>query len=71
MMILITTHWKAAKRGRLLFLLYDSRSTQCQQPEIREWPSSVLTPVNMLAHCAPSYPTPLVTCLWFIVTLAP
>ncbi|MDE8642184.1 HTH-type transcriptional regulator SgrR [Proteus mirabilis] len=46
---------ESRKEEGCYFLLYDSRSTQCQQPEIREWLSSVLTPVNMLAHCAPSY----------------
>lgn len=37
------------------FLLYDKRSTRCQDTEIRQWLSSVLTPINMLAHCDPFY----------------
>ncbi|WP_109392852.1 HTH-type transcriptional regulator SgrR [Proteus terrae] len=46
---------ESRKEEGCYFLLYDSRSKQCQQTEIREWLSSVLTPVNMLTHCDPFY----------------
>ena len=45
---------ESRKEEGCYFLLYDSRSEQCQQTEIREWLSSV-TPVIMLTHCNPFY----------------
>lgn len=46
---------ESRKEEGCYFLLYDSRSIQCQQIEIREWLSSVLTPLNILANCEAFY----------------
>ncbi|TDB51448.1 HTH-type transcriptional regulator SgrR [Photorhabdus luminescens] len=37
------------------FLLHDHRSTKCKREDVRQWLCSLLTPINLLAHCDPFY----------------
>ncbi|ERT14065.1 HTH-type transcriptional regulator SgrR [Photorhabdus temperata] len=37
------------------FLLHDHRSAQCRREDVRQWLCSLLTPINLLAHCDPFY----------------
>ncbi|WP_350305031.1 HTH-type transcriptional regulator SgrR [Photorhabdus viridis] len=37
------------------FLLHDRRSAQCRREDVRQWLCSLLTPINLLAHCDPFY----------------
>ncbi|WP_340608215.1 HTH-type transcriptional regulator SgrR [Xenorhabdus bharatensis] len=37
------------------FLLSDQRSAKCARQEVRDWLCSLLTPINLLAHCDPFY----------------
>ncbi len=55
MMILITTHWKAAREEGCYFYFTIVAQHNASNLRSANGLSSVLTPVNMLAHCAPSY----------------
>ncbi|OCQ53152.1 HTH-type transcriptional regulator SgrR [Photorhabdus australis subsp. thailandensis] len=37
------------------FLLHDHRSAKCNREDVRQWLCSLLTPINLLAHCDPFY----------------
>ncbi|MDX7986618.1 HTH-type transcriptional regulator SgrR [Xenorhabdus sp. 12] len=37
------------------FLLNDQRSPKCAREDVRSWLCSLLTPINLLAHCDPFY----------------
>ncbi|NHB90883.1 HTH-type transcriptional regulator SgrR [Photorhabdus cinerea] len=37
------------------FLLHDHRSDKCKREDVRQWLCSLLTPINLLAHCDPFY----------------
>lgn len=37
------------------FLLSDHRSAKSSRQDVRDWLCSLLTPINLLAHCAPFY----------------
>ncbi|KAA1194946.1 HTH-type transcriptional regulator SgrR [Photorhabdus heterorhabditis] len=37
------------------FLLHDQRSDKCKREDVRQWLCSLLTPINLLAHCDPFY----------------
>ncbi|MDR0218972.1 MAG: HTH-type transcriptional regulator SgrR [Enterobacteriaceae bacterium] len=37
------------------FLINDRRSMKCARADVRDWLCSILTPINLLAHCDPFY----------------